>query len=190
MPMSNAEFNAATIGDRVYLAGGFSDESALLIYRLKTDTWSRCADLAAGNHHPGVAALDGKLYVIGGHDTESLVQIYDPATDTWSSGAPMPFPRRAVAIVVLAGMIHVIGGTDTVGGGGGGRGVAAHEAYDPVQDSWTTLASLPDRREHAYAGVIDGKIYLASGRMGGGSSRNPTCSSTIRPPTPGVSALP
>jgi hypothetical protein len=32
---------------------------------------------------------------------------------------------------------------------------------------WTTLASLPDRREHGYAGVLDGKIYFVSGRKGG-----------------------
>ncbi len=164
MPFSNAEFGSATIGGKIYLAGGFAEETALLVYDVASDSFSRGPDLPEGNHHPGVATVGGRLYVLGGHETEDLVQIYDPDTGTWSEGAHLPTPRRAFATVVLRGKIHVIGGTDNPSGGGGG--LAAHEVYDPATDRWSVAAPLLEAREHVYGGAIGSKIYIAAGRVG------------------------
>lgn len=163
MPFSNAEAGAAELDGLIYVVGGFNDEEALMIYDPAEDTWERGPDIPQGVHHPAVAGLDGRIYVAGGHTAESMVQIYDPAAETWSlAGASIPTPRRAMGIVVLDGRIHIMGGTSGPIGGGGH---VEHEAYDPVSDSFEVLAPLLAPREHGYAGVIDGKIYFASGRF-------------------------
>ena len=162
MPFPNAEAGAAVLDGRVYLAGGFSAEEALMIYDLATDSWDRGPDIPQPVHHPAVAAVDGRIYVIGGHSAEEKVQIYDPATRSWSAGAENPTPRRAMGVVTLDGRIHLIGGTD---GDTGGGGLSAHGAYDPATDSWEVLAPLLEPREHGYAAVIDGEIYYAAGRL-------------------------
>ena len=163
MPMSNAEAGAAELDGLIYHVGGFNGESTLLIYDPRRDSWELGPDIPQGVHHPAVKGFQGKLYVIGGHEAESLVQIYDPATATWSQGdGRVPTPRRAMAIVELRGRLHLIGGTSGPRGGGGHE---EHEAYDPVADSWERLAPLLAPRDHGYAGVIDDKIYFASGRL-------------------------
>jgi N-acetylneuraminic acid mutarotase len=40
------------------------------------------------------------------------------------------------------------------------------EEYDPVTDSWRTRAPMPTARNHAVAGVVNGKIYVIGGRVG------------------------
>lgn len=163
MPFSNAEAGGGELDGLIYLVGGFNDESALMIYDPKRDTWERGRDIPQPVHHPAVRGFEGKLYVIGGHSAESLVHVYDPETDQWTvANGRVPTPRRAMAIVELNGRLHVIGGTSGPRGGGGH---VEHEAYDPVTDSWQKLAPLLEPRDHGYAGVIDDKIYFASGRL-------------------------
>lgn len=163
MPFSNAEAGAGELDGLIYLVGGFNDESALMIYNPKRDTWERGRDIPQPVHHPAVRGFEGKLYVIGGHSAESLVHVYDPATGRWSvADGRVPTPRRAMAIVELHDRLHIIGGTSGTNGGGGHL---EHEAYDPATDTWEKLAPLLEPRDHGYAGVIDDKIYFASGRL-------------------------
>jgi hypothetical protein len=37
------------------------------------------------------------------------------------------------------------------------------EEYDPLNDAWTTRASMPSRRIYFATGVIDEKIYVVGG---------------------------
>jgi hypothetical protein len=41
------------------------------------------------------------------------------------------------------------------------------EVYDPVTDTWTTRADIPTARSMAVASVVDGKIYVMGGVVGG-----------------------
>lgn len=162
MPFSNAEAGAAVLDGLIYLVGGFNGLEALMVYDPETDSWDRGPDIPQPVHHASAAGFDGLLYVISGHTAESLVQVYDPSTEAWSlADGRVPTPRRAMGIVVFDGRIHVMGGTSEISGGGGH---VEHEAYDPMTDTWEKLAPLLEPREHGYAGVIDDKIYFASGR--------------------------
>ena len=38
------------------------------------------------------------------------------------------------------------------------------EVYDPVANSWTTLASMAVPRNHCAGGAINGRFYVAAGR--------------------------
>lgn len=75
---------------------------------------------------------------------------------SWESIAPLGNgPRQETAVVELGGHVYVIGGyTDS------GSLVSTVEVYDPSLDSWSEVASVPDRLHHANAAVYDGKIYV------------------------------
>ena len=52
----------------------------------------------------------------------------------------------------------------------GGRPPRGHDfaVYNPAADSWTVLPDLPSQRNHIAGAAIDGRIYVAGGRLGGG----------------------
>src|SRR5439155_503198 len=41
------------------------------------------------------------------------------------------------------------------------------EGYDPATNSWRPRAALPTPRNHATAGVVNAKVYVIGGRVGG-----------------------
>lgn len=93
------------------------------------------------------------------------VDVYTPLTNSWSTLAPMQSPRYRFAAALYHGMIYAIGGSD------GTQAVASVEAYDPISDTWTTVASLPQIDEAPVA-VVDGndRLDVFGGFDGGPSS--------------------
>jgi len=110
---------------------------------------------AAGNN--GTTSL---LYFFGGQDgsgAQNFVQTYNPTTGVWGSASNSGFTARSQGTAVASsGLIYVIGGsqsspTNTV------------EAYDPVNDSWATRASMPHVSACSVGGAINGLIYVLTG---------------------------
>ena len=66
----------------------------------------------------------------------------------------MPTPRCEMAAVYLGGKIYVPGGLG---------GTLQFEAYDVIQDSWESLASLLEGRHHLMVVRHIGKIYVFGG---------------------------
>lgn len=74
----------------------------------------------------------------------------------WQDRAPViGGPIQEVAVVELGGEVYVIGGFD-----GGGRIVPTVTAYDPEEDAWRQVASLPIAMHHANAAVVDGRLWV------------------------------
>jgi N-acetylneuraminic acid mutarotase len=69
--------------------------------------------------------------------------------------------------------MYVIGGAATLPGANAVHpqrphySVSAVEEYDPATNTWRSRAPLPTPRNHATAGVVNGKIYVIGGRVGG-----------------------
>jgi N-acetylneuraminic acid mutarotase len=191
MPEARTEVSVATDGRLVYLAGGFGEGSGsgqqasaprtLYVYDPAADRWSSPGSIPEGVNHGGLVHLNGKLYLIGGFRENSFtptgaVRIYDLAGRTWTEGAPMPTPRGALAAVVLAGRIHAIGGNAAEassldhrehGVSSDASSVGTHEVYDAASNTWTRRAPLPTPRNHLGAAVVNGKIHVVAGRVGG-----------------------
>jgi N-acetylneuraminic acid mutarotase len=189
LPEARTEVSVATDGRLVYLAGGFSQGSgqqaaaprALYVYDPDADQWSSPGSIPEGVNHAGLVHLNGRLYLIGGFRENTFtptgaVRIYDPAARTWTDGAPLPTPRGALATAVLAGRIHAIGGNAANAGtldhrdhgvGSDASSVGTHEVYDPASNTWTRLEPLPTPRNHLGAAVVDGRIHVVGGRVGG-----------------------
>src|SRR5918998_55857 len=118
----------------------------------------------------GVVEAGGQVYYVGGNTGSQVrtngVSRYDPSSRTWSSAAP--YPGSAVdhiGAVELGGIIYKIGGLTSTGGSS--PAVDSVSAYDPVTNSWTSKAPLPQPRGALGAAVIDGKIYAVGGYVNG-----------------------
>ena len=159
-------------------------------YDPATDKWTKKKSMPRPAHHAALAAANGKIYVMGGFVAPEKTQIpvggawepiddaweYDPAADSWRSLAPLPGKRGAAVAVEVGGKIYVIGGTTTVEGSkdpfftffGPSRVLTTNDVYDPATNKWTSRRPMTVARNHAFAGAVNGKIYVIGGRTGQG----------------------
>ena len=128
------------------------------------DSWTTKASMPSALGRQGNAVVNGKIYVIRG----SINYEYDPASDTWATKKPMPTPRYYFGIAVCQNKIYVIGGvTDFIWNSEiGTTWTGVNEAYDPLTDTWETMAPMPTNRSSMQTSVVDGKFYIMGGTTG------------------------
>ena len=141
--------------------------SSTYAYDLSTGVWSTRATRPIFDNHCSGDVVSGKFYVIGGIGSGAgKVQIYNPATDSWSMGANSPVAVGAACSCVINGEIYYSGGIfNNV------YTTNQHAKYNPVSNTWTTLAPMPQGRNHAPSGT-DGKRFYVFGGRGPGSGDN------------------
>lgn len=84
-------------------------------------------------------------------------------TFAWTKAASAGVARQELYPEVLDGRIYVAGGLLSPN-----TGYSAHfEAYDPAQDRWTRLATLPEARHHIALASEGGLLYGVGGFSGG-----------------------
>lgn len=82
---------------------------------------------------------------------------------SWTRAAPPGVARQELYPEVLNGRLYIAGGLLSPN-----TGYSAHfEAYDPAQDRWTRLATLPQARHHIALAASGGVIYGMGGFSGG-----------------------
>lgn len=129
---------------------------------ISNSTWIKGPSIPANHMEAASAAVNGKFYVISGFTDSDLnltgrVDVYNPATDQWETAtkprksAPVPFSHAQAAadnryIWVAGGFIGKQPGqpTDRVW------------RYDTVNDSWTELPKLPQKRAAGLT-VLEGR---------------------------------
>lgn len=178
LPTARLDAGATVLDGLVYVGGGLGPggNDALHRYDPASDAWRELARLPQPRHHAPLAGYDGRVYLVGGFDDRTspvsvlgtptpTLFVYDVASDTWEPGPPLPALVAAHAVATTDdGMIHVLGGLrdDPI------RPTDTHLALDPATGTWTILPPLPTGREHLGAAYLDGVIYVAAGRGGGG----------------------
>ncbi len=120
-------------------------------------------------YHNG-ATLNGIGYVSAGWYNETNVGVqatlwaYDPVANAWSQKATAPQTTLGAPLVGAAGKLYRLGGVDTFGSNSQSYWRNTNYVYDPVANTWSTAAALPDvGRAHACADVLNDKIYLFGG---------------------------
>jgi hypothetical protein len=123
--------------------------------------------------HP-IADFLARIPTGGAWEPIADVWEYDPAADSWKSLAPLPTKRGAAVAVEVGGKIYVIGGATTVADSkdpyftlfGPSLVLTTNEVFDPATNKWESRRPMSVARNHAYAGAVNGKIYVIGGRTG------------------------
>lgn len=137
-----------------------------------TGTWAAKADLPYRVQEIYPAFHQGKLWVAGGlspnvpaaqQNVSARVVVYDLATNAWADGPPLPEPRHHPVLASTGDDLWAFGGFVIANGGrwSNSRDVLRLSA-DGKQ--WEDVATLPAPLSETVAGVIDGKVFLATGR--------------------------
>ena len=133
--------------------------------------WGSRAPMLVPNSEFAFAQADGKLYVLGGYPpwqgpnrTSREVQVYDIATDKWQLGPELPQPNNHGMAAAVDGKIYLIGGQTTDDQQGASAVNTVYE-LDPAQGTWVEKAPMPTARSGGVAVALDGKIYVAAGRV-------------------------
>ncbi len=99
-----------------------------------------------------------------------------PNKINWSTVAPSPFVRHEAASALVGGKLYVFGGY-TNDGTFIPRGRS--DVYDPVTNTWTQIANMPDPAVTHAGTVVDGRnVYFAGGYAGPGGGINQTFATT------------
>ena len=167
-------------GNTIGHAGGFV--SWLDEYNPWTGQWNILSDAPHARDHFHAAVVGDKLYAAGGRrtarndwfsDTVAQVDVYDFTLRQWLSfNLPddLPIPRAGTTAAVVNDQIIILGG----------ESVLQEDAHsdvhvlDPINGTWSRLASLHHGR-HGTQAIASGQgIYVTAGspNRGGGNQRN------------------
>jgi N-acetylneuraminic acid mutarotase len=190
-PEADEELYGVPANGKMYVIGGWGDGKARGVnyeYDPATDRWTKKAPMPRPAHHAALAAVNGKIYAFGGFVAPANTAIpvgaawepiadaweYNPATDAWKPLAPLPGKRGSAIAAEVGGKIYVIGGAATMEGSkdpfftafGPARVLGTNDVYDPATNKWESRNPMSVPRNHAFSGVVNGKIYVIGGRTG------------------------
>ncbi|MBK6840297.1 MAG: hypothetical protein IPG90_20030 [Bacteroidetes bacterium] len=137
---------AINIGSNGYMGLGQSGsiEKDWWQFDPTTNTWTQLADFG-GNPRINAAAfsIGAKGYVGTGSDgiiNHNDLYEYDPSNNTWVQKANMLSVARTQAVAFSVNGKGYVGTGFNIGSGGT---LDDFEEYDPILDSWTSIASFP-----------------------------------------------
>ena len=146
------------IGGRIDIdpsqTGDEANTNTVEIFDLANKTWQPAAEqLKETQQYHKCAVVGDTIYAIGDHhpfsspgvEATGVVQIYDAEDGNWSYGTSMP-GNQSVGLAGVAshnGLIYVAGGVTAEDRSDSNRRLIR---YDPVNDSWTQLADMNNRR--------------------------------------------
>jgi hypothetical protein len=166
MPTARNGLGVAVVNGKIYAIGGDTFGSGIVnvneMYDPATNTWITKKSMPTPRANFATAVFHNKIYCIGGlFPISGVNEVYDPVTDTWETKQPMPTPRGALSASVVNNKIYLIGGfvPSSIGLPTPERS-NLNEMYDPVTDSWTTMAPLPTAVVYTISTVVDNKIYV------------------------------
>ncbi len=172
LPSTNEVF---LIGGRVDIdpsqTGDEANTKSVEIFDMVNKTWSPSVEeLKESQQYHGCAVIGDKIYAVGDHhpfsnpavEATGLVQVYDATAGNWSYGTSMP-GNQSVGLAGVAsqgGMLYVAGGVTAED-----RSDSTDRLlrYDPVNDTWTQLASMNNRRHSFDLVSFRGKLIAYGG---------------------------
>ena len=174
LPSPRAAVFAALIGTRLHAAGGLAidgntDSIEHLVWDLAgSAVWTPLAPLTNARNHGGGSVSGGRFFAVSGRHgwdevagDDPALDAYDPAMDSWTARAAMPAPRSEIgsATMTLAdGRLLIVGGSVT-----GKLPSSDVLVYDPRDDRWSTLPSLPQPLKGVVVARIGEKIVVTTG---------------------------
>jgi N-acetylneuraminic acid mutarotase/regulation of enolase protein 1 (concanavalin A-like superfamily) len=177
-PMFRWEAESFTYQDKLYIFGGFNDESLGVtnegdVYDPATDRWQVVTHIPVGGlTHAGTVVVDDTVYFAGGDigrfhygspvTATNEVLTYNLATDTWGSIKSLPAPVAAGGLVAINDVLYYYGGLNATDK----ADVSTTWAFDLDKPSagWVNKAAMPNARDHLGYVAIDGIAYAVGGQ--------------------------
>jgi len=184
LSVETAGYTSVVLDDgRVLLGGGgvvnglgaTVPSTSLRIYNPQTQGFE---DLAASLTYPSITAAgtklsDGRVLFCGGIGaTDSVLSgasIFDPSTGLTTAAASMPVPRAQHTATLLAdGRVFVTGGVKALNSAdllsALGDILGSSTIYDPVGNSWSAAASMPQPAiGHSATRLPSGRVLITGG---------------------------
>ncbi len=158
----------AALNGKIYAIGGQTISGATAVnevYDVATNTWTTVKPMLEADSGFATSVYEDKIYCFGWGRN----QVYDPVADAWELHTPDPTPRSTSSASVVNGKMYIIGGFDSFFLSTPIRS-RINEMYDPVADSWTTMAPLPIATAYCISAVVDNRIYVFGNDGEGGKS--------------------
>lgn len=166
--MSTQRFDPIMAADaqNIYVFGGtdwlFNTLRTTEKFKISALTWSNTALLPAPLSLGHGAESGGWIYIPGGFDGTNVVGTVYRYQTTWNYFETMtstvPEGRYAYTFDKIGTLLYLCGGGDQ-------NDVSQEEcwSYNPSNDQWSALASMPTPRRFHGSGVINGKLYVFGG---------------------------
>src|SRR5205809_251159 len=161
LPLPVDHPSAATMEDRVYLAGGHTNgRDSARLFRLDSDHWTELAAMhyARGGH--ALVAAAGRLYAIGGNssrDNIGPIEAFDPGSNAWTVLPALPVARNHVSGFVAGGAACIAGGRSPP--------TARVDCFDPATGTWSRLSDLLKPTSGGGATTFDsGDVVMTGGQ--------------------------
>jgi N-acetylneuraminic acid mutarotase len=180
--VSRSRATAFTIGNKIYVVGGYSANGAVLNdfweYDVTANTWLHKQNFPGPERYGATAfVVNGKGYVAtGGNDFGYLDDTweYNPTTDSWLQKTGLPAGSAQHENQRAEAFSFGIGNKGYLGGGDGwvfGANQTWNYAFfdlwefNPTQNTWTHISDLPDfiGRDMSIAVAFNGKGYVGLG---------------------------
>uniref|UniRef100_A0A0A9ZET0 Kelch-like protein diablo n=1 Tax=Lygus hesperus TaxID=30085 RepID=A0A0A9ZET0_LYGHE len=170
MQRERCRFSLNVVSDSLYAVGGVSEGDGPVAecerYDPSTDSWERVCPLPGPSTQHAAATLDNYLYVSGGLDRDvvlNTVKRYDCEQDRWDIMPPLLTPRADHSMLSLQGRLYICGGWLEDEMTGSRVLVDSIDRYDPNDDRWTRVATVPTPRYHSGIVAYNNKIYFIGG---------------------------
>jgi N-acetylneuraminic acid mutarotase/glucose/arabinose dehydrogenase len=160
----------ATNDDGVIFVGELGGNRVTALRPVSAGCWTTEPAMPQARLDSAAAAVGNSIYVVGGKNGNTYfpsVLIFNSASETWSQGASFAgIGVENPAVTAFNGKIYVFGGSTQAFTGA----VATASIYDPVLNTWTTLAPMSTARGGAAAIALNGLIYVVGGMTNDGAS--------------------
>lgn len=158
---------AATIGDRIVVAGGVGADGAPLRSTEIFDgtAWKPGADMPTARSDLAGATDGTLLYTVGGSDGRADVataEAYDPKTDTWTTLPSLRQARSDLGAAVADRRLVVAGGLS------GGQPQKSVAMLDLTSKTWEDLPDLGTARHGLSVAAVADTVYAVGGSTGAG----------------------
>src|SRR5699024_5913293 len=88
---------------------------------------------------------------------------YDPATNTWTRKGDMPIAATHMGTATDGTFVYFAGGYPAGSTGAQTFSTTTVRRYNPANDSWSTIQSLPSARGAGNLQYLNGKLYFFGG---------------------------
>ncbi|MBK8170194.1 MAG: hypothetical protein IPK60_07585 [Sandaracinaceae bacterium] len=180
MPVAITSFGAASIGEDVYVAGGYFGEphrysregQSRSFARFHAGEWTALAPLATGLQGLTLVALGADLVRCGGNridnaagadaDMHSVAECarFNVRSGSWEEFPAMPSPRSSFDAAVVGGRIYAVGGWAVNGDTDSSAMRNTVAVWEPETNAWREVPAPFERRALAVVAVGNSVIAL------------------------------